>query len=284
MSISISSGLRASTDASHPNSSSFHLSPEAFAHFWAWWDLFRGNLSLPIRQGPRYPRQRPVSPKFGQHIATLKYSISIPNLFITHVYSDSSKDAWSDGVTPFVGVKAMIDMFQVDMHQRYEESIIMTPLGDKKIRHKPFDAAEVLMKGLDLRTLLAIFPEPLKRSVVIDSTLRDNDYRTRNYYTPVALDSGWYDADDFVEPSGSPSTLPALHLLPTVLCPQFSYFMHDRYKNPSPSGPTAMVSKFGNEKSHMCLLGRGPCKCPLPYFTSKIALNLFQRFNNSRSI
>ena len=70
---------------------------------------------------------------------------------------DESSDAWADGVTPFVGVKAMIEMFQADMHQRAQESIITKPNGGTKtVVHKPFYAVEVVMKDLDLRSLLAI--------------------------------------------------------------------------------------------------------------------------------
>lgn len=282
MSISISSGLHTTVDTKHLDSSSFHLSPDAFAHFWSWWSLFKGNLSLPIRQGPRYPRKRPVSPKFGQHLATLKYRISIPRLFITHVYTDLTKDAWSDGVTPFVGVKAMIDTFQVDMHQRYEESTTMTPLGKKTTHHKPFYVAEVAMKGLDLRTLLAIFPEPLKQSVVVDSSLHGDDYRSRNVFIPVELDSEWFDMDDYAEPGCSPSSQPTLHLLPTLSCPRFNYFMHDKHHDPRAYGVPTTVSKFGDEDTHLCLLGQGPCKCR--FLVSQLLLKSNQLSRKNRLV
>lgn len=61
--------------------------------------------------------------------------------------------AWVDGVTPWVGIKAMIEDFQVDMHQRDQEMTVagITPSSTKVIRRKPFYAAEVVMKNLDLR-------------------------------------------------------------------------------------------------------------------------------------
>jgi hypothetical protein len=78
--------------------SSLHLSPKSFAHFWSWWSLFDGVMSLPIRQGSFYP-QRAISPKLGRHIATLKYRISVAQLFISHVYIDDSRESWVDGVS-----------------------------------------------------------------------------------------------------------------------------------------------------------------------------------------
>jgi hypothetical protein len=58
-------------------SSNIYLTPHTFAHFWAWLSLFDDALSLPIRHGSYYP-PRPESLKFGKHLGTIKYRLSIP--------------------------------------------------------------------------------------------------------------------------------------------------------------------------------------------------------------
>ncbi|KAI0081718.1 hypothetical protein K474DRAFT_1133165 [Panus rudis PR-1116 ss-1] len=232
---------------------SIHLSPKLFAHFWAWWSLFDVK-TLPIRQGRRYKHKRPLSPKFGQHLATIKYRISVPKLFVSHAYMDNSCDAWQDGVTPFVGVKAKIGHFQADMHQRAQESTIKTPDGGSKtIMHKPFYGVEVVMKDLELRALLAIFPDPLKESVPLESSSWGKAYRAREDIPVIPADSIWVDLDDFVETDWSSEEAPTLHLLPAVSCPRFTYFRRAWDKHVS--GDRIDVSKFGNEDTHVCLLG-----------------------------
>lgn len=66
--------------------------------------------------------------------------------------------AWIDGVTPWVGIKAMIEDFQVDMHQRDQEMTATETLSSssKVNRRKAFYAAEVVMKNLDLRCKLCL--------------------------------------------------------------------------------------------------------------------------------
>ncbi|KAI0638130.1 golgi-body localization protein domain-containing protein [Trametes polyzona] len=255
MSISLTSGLDKSSQLRPSN---FHLSPEVFSHFWSWWSLFNGALSLPIRQGKLYPRKRPISPKFGQHLATLKYMFSVPQIFVSHVYVDNSQEAWADGVTPFVGVKALIDEFHADMHQRDTETTEKIQGGTKTIHHKPFYAIEVVLKGLDLRALLAVFPDPLKQCTPLDNSPLVSNYRTRNDLTPIDLNSNWVDMDDFaIFEQDSPSQ-PDIYVLPAVSCPRFTYFKKvDEHGSDGPDKPTDRT-KFGSEDTHVCLLGKEP--------------------------
>ncbi len=257
MSISLASSLNG---ARGKGFSSIHLSPGLFAHFWAWWGLFEGK-SLPIRQGTLYKHKRPLSPKFGQHLATIKYMISLGRLFVSHAYMDNSREAWTDGVTPFVGVKAMIDLFQADMHQRAQESTIAGPDGTTKtIVHKPFYAIEVVMKGLELRALLAIFSEPLKQLVPLESSPLGDSYRSRKNIPIVDPKSPWVDLDDFVEIDWSAEGTPVLHLLPAAFCPRFTYF-RKAWDGPEIATENRVeVSKFGSEDTHVCLLGKESCE------------------------
>lgn len=211
-------------------------------------------MSLPIRQGTYYP-PRVISPKFGRHLATLKYQISVDQLFISHAYIDDSRESWVDGVTPFIGVKAMIDKFRADMHQRDQESIVPGRVPDaiKIVRHKPFYAAEVVLNGLDLRAMVAIFSEPLKQSVDVTSSGQPNNYRTRKDLPTIDPSSSWFDLDDFVEADWLPSTTPTVNLLPAVACSRLTYFKRN-------SESPVVTSKFGGEDSHSCFLGKEKCE------------------------
>lgn len=250
---------------------SLHLTPLMFTHFWSWWSLFDSVLSLPIRQGSLYP-PRPISPKLGRHLATLKYRLIIPRLMIQHAYMDESRDselhfsgipkvailtslvAWADGVTPWIGVKGMVDCFQADLHQRDEE----IKHDSKTMHHKSFNAAEVVLKGADIRTIYATFKEPLKSQVSIDTSRVKGGYRLREKILATSLDSPWYDPDDFVELDWTSKARPTLHVLPIAQCPQFTY----RKRNPTSSIPNSHISsKFGKEPTHFCLLGTEPCAC-----------------------
>lgn len=92
LSISLTSATRTSSPHSYRHPSSLHLTPKAFTHFYSWWGLFENVLSLPIRQGNYYPR-RALSPKFTRHLATIKYRIVVPQLFVMHGYTDESRES-----------------------------------------------------------------------------------------------------------------------------------------------------------------------------------------------
>ncbi|KAF9485263.1 hypothetical protein BDN70DRAFT_871269 [Pholiota conissans] len=254
LSLSLACSTKAKERITTIEPSSLYLTPKLFAHFWSWCYLFDGALTLPIRQGNYYP-SRPISPKLGRHLATLKYRISLPNLYFTHGYIDDSRETWVDGVTPWVGLKGKVDELQVDMHQREEESIVPGPVPNttRILRRKPFYAAEVIMKGLELRALLAIFQEPMKQNIDMTAPSQKSNYRKHTDLPITPPSSIWYDLGDFQELDWSPPDHCTLHLLPLAACPHFTYFK----RNETLSG-SHQASKFGSEHSHMCLLGKEP--------------------------
>lgn len=166
--------------------------------------------------------------------------------------------AWVDGVTPWVGIKGRVEEFQADMHQREEESTAAGPIPNttRVIRRKPFYAAEVIMKGIELRAMLATFSEPLKQDVQITASAQKSNYRKHVDLPITTSTSTWYDLEDFVEFDWLSSSSPILHLLPLATFPNFTYFK----RNSSLPGIFPQTSKFGSEHSHICLLGTEPCK------------------------
>ncbi|KAI5893473.1 uncharacterized protein SCHCODRAFT_02747457 [Schizophyllum commune H4-8] len=253
LSISLTSCIRPMKLGHLKNSSTLHLTPKTFAHFWAWWHLFDGVLSLPIRQGSYYPR-RLLTPKFGRHLATLKYRISVPQLYLMHAYIDDSRQTWVEGVTPWIGVKGLLRDFQVDMHQRDQEMAVpgMQPGTTKVIRRKPFYAAEVAIKDLDLRAVLATFPELLKQAVPVTKPEHRSNYSSRTDLPTSSQFSAWYDSDDYVELDWQPIENPTLHFLPVANCPYIAYFKRNLAN--SPHTDEDLNTKFGNEHTHTCLL------------------------------
>ena len=165
--------------------------------------------------------------------------------------------AWVDGVIPWVGLKGKVDELHVDMHQREEESTTPGPVpGTTRIvRRKPFYAAEVIMKGLELRAILATFQEPLKQNVEMTAPRQRSNYRKHTNLPITPPTSIWYDLEDFVELDRPVLDQPKLHLLPLAICPHFTYFR----RNETLSDPRN-ASKFGSEDSHLCLLGKEPCE------------------------
>ncbi|KAF9268076.1 hypothetical protein L218DRAFT_994841 [Marasmius fiardii PR-910] len=268
LSISLTSSIR-SLKKEEPLASSLHLTPKAFSYFYSWWELFNSVLSLPIRLGTYYS-PRHISPKFGRHLATLKYRIAVPKLHVMHGYIDDSKETWNDGVTPWLGVKAMIDELEADLHQRDEEIIVADTDGTamKCTRRKPFYAAELVLKGLDLRAILATFSEPLKMDVDITSPPRKSNYRTGSDLPTTDHTSPWHDSDDYVEIDWSLPQQPGtsiFHVLPVASCPRFAYSK----RNSGFSKDGAQRSKFGNEDTHQCFLGKEPS---VPRIQSTLAL------------
>ncbi|KAF8639713.1 hypothetical protein AX17_000975 [Amanita inopinata Kibby_2008] len=253
--VHLSISLVSSLNANSHQSSSFHLTPKSFAHFWSWWSLFDSALSLPVRQGTYYPR-RIVTPKLGRHLATIKYRLSVPHLSLTHAYLDDGEETWTDGVTPWIGLKGMVDHLQADFHQRDEEATVSNVVQQaaKNLRRKAFYAAEVMLRGVDLRALLATFSEPQKQTNSTMKSAQQSNYKTRKDLPITELSSLWYDPADFIETDWSSTSVPKLHILPIASCPYFLYFK----RNTALADSEKHLSKFGVDDSHSCLLGTEP--------------------------
>lgn len=248
--------------------SSVHLSGLTFAHFWAWWATFDGSLSLPVGQGKLFPDSRPPSPKFSKHMATLKYRVSVSRLFVSHIYKQDTSETWAEGETPCIGVKGMISDFQADMHQREQETQVRGSFSGatKTVRHKAVNAAKVIMKGLTLKAICAVFSEPDKQSVpmsIIPDPSRANPAKKPwDNAAPLLETSDWASMDDWVEPDWSPSSSPQVFFTDVASCPRFTFFRTAAKPNTSSqSGPETAVSRFDGEDTHSCFMGSEECRC-----------------------
>lgn len=196
------------------------------------------------------------------------------------MYKQDSPTGWRNGVTTCVGVKAMVESFHADLHQRLQEmTVVDAESGSSKtILHKPFYAAEVDIAGLELRAVSAAFAEPQKALVPVDA---DDEEETEPLPDSSCEDmsSKWVDMDDYPETDWMPQDdEPRLWLLPSGSCPKFTYFKRSSV-NPPLSGDDCTgatlvdadleTSKFGNEDTHVCFQGVEDCSyqypTPLPF-------------------
>ncbi|BGP51898.1 Protein SABRE [Rhodotorula kratochvilovae] len=253
---------------------SFHFTPHAMTHFHRWWKLFDGCMSLPVRQGKLFPSAQAPSPKFGRHTATIKYRFSLAPLFISHTYRQETWAEWQRGETTVLGLKGKIGRFNVDLHQREQEMVIRRPemSESKTVKHKAFYMAEIDLDALDLRTITAVFSEPIKADVAPADVDPEEDATPPPSYDDYVVaeeDLEWVNLNDFHD---STYTMPIedeprIRIMPFMVCPRFTYYRHKdsaptkdaddaSESEETPTPPERPKSKFGNEFSHTCLMGR----------------------------
>ncbi|CAD6932138.1 unnamed protein product [Tilletia controversa] len=274
---------------------SLYFSPLAWEHFWRWVALFGGALSLPVRQGKLFPNTPPQSAKLGAFIATIKYRFMIEPIFISHFYQQASKVNLAKGRTTLVGVKARVDSFRADLHQRQEETIKERPEmkkdTDKKLKvfHKPFNEVELDCAGIDLRTVWARFYDESRQLVDEFEGDAEDDLDDFPETNAAAGEEEWYDIADFAEIDWQPpnGATPDLSITQTMVCPRFHYYRkveskrerrarqasidphfgsyQETHDEDNLSGDTGLTpiselafSKFGNEHTHTCLVGTSP--------------------------
>ncbi len=251
-----------------------HVTPLTSAHFWSWLGLFNSVMSLPIRQGSLFPDLGPRSPKFGLHTASLKYRFDLDSFFLTHVYLQSSAAKYSQSAASFLGLKAKVEQFHLDVHQRQQETLTTRKeLGDtRKTLHKPISEAEIDLVDFKLRVLggevkdsstpcpdSSMEPDPALSILEKLMSKADQD--------PNNLES-WWDDLDFVElglnASKSERESARVRTIPVAECPRFTYTRKlkssmkrdDRSDAEVPDRQVALgETKFGDEDSHPCYVG-----------------------------
>ncbi|KAH0562013.1 hypothetical protein GP486_003283 [Trichoglossum hirsutum] len=242
-----------------------HLSPRFFTHFFNWWSLFSGAMSLPIRQGRLWPGIEKSSKKFGRHIATIKYSVLFSPLFMSHIYKhkDAEEYARGEDVVSATGLKVKLDSFMLDLHQRREEFLTQvkgrkepTATSGMRINQTQLDfmsadiravsasIAGTTVDGLKRATedTLASYQEIVSSVDMSRFTIPDNDF-------------SWIDMDDFVELDwilpAEPN--PETRIMPLAYAPRFTYSRQTDHSDSS-SRETARMSPFGKEPSHFCII------------------------------
>jgi hypothetical protein len=253
------------------NYNSVHLSPKFFSHFFKWWSLFSGNMSLPIRQGKLWPGIDKASKKFGRHLATIKYNLLLSPLYLCHMYKYKGPDEHGDNTIYAVGMKVKLDAFMLDLHQRRE--VFKKPIGQDGAgtgagTNRTTETTGVRINKAQLDFIAADFravSATIRETTVADlddasdaklATYSDNVPKANlaNFIIPDQ-DTGWVDMDDFVELDWilPMESTPETSILPLAFAPRFTYFRQTDHHNVI-SGDPNRTSAFGNEDTHYCVM------------------------------
>jgi len=245
-----------------------HLTPRFFTHFFAWWSLFSGPMSLPIRQGSLWPGREKNSKKFGRHLGTIKYNILLAPLFLSHIYKHKDAEDYSENDVSATGIKVRFDSFMLDIHQRREE-FNTRDVGNRsgkansRTTGMKIHAAQLDLLSADVRAVSASIKgtttEAVKRNSVTTLLAQQDldDTVDLSHFTIPDRDYSWIDMDDFVEldwilPS-EPN--PDTKILPLAYSPRVTYFRQTDIGGIIDGDPDR-TSPFGAEPTHFCIMSQ----------------------------
>ncbi|KAK4044701.1 mitochondrial protein from FMP27-domain-containing protein [Parachaetomium inaequale] len=241
-----------------------HLTPRFFTHFFAWWSLFSGPLSLPIRQGSLWPGREKNSKKFGRHLATIKYNILLAPLFVSHIYKHKDVEDYSENAVSATGIKVRLDSFMLDLHQRREE--FNTRDRGRKTQSRTtgmkIHAGQLDLVSADVRAVSASIrgttaDAMMRNSLSTFITDQEGDGTDLSRFTIPDNDLTWIDMDDFVELDWILPTEPNpdTKILPLAFAPRVTYFRQTDI-NGTIAGDPDRTSPFGKEPTHVCVMSQ----------------------------
>lgn len=269
--IHLSMAIRAPVDrdwmsTNHKPSRSYnaiHCTPRFFTHFFSWWSLFGGPLSLPIRQGKLWPGREKVSKKFGKHLATIKYNLLLAPVFMSHIYKHKDVEDYSENAVSATGLKVRFDSFMFDLHQRREE-FNTRDRGRKtsgRTSSMKIHAAQLDLAAADVRAVSASIrgttTEAIKKGTLANMSTDQTETADPSRFSIPDNDLTWIDMDDFVEldwilPS-EPN--PDTKILPLAYAPRVTYFRQTDIGG-SIAGDPDRTSPFGHEPTHFCIMSK----------------------------
>ncbi|KAI2626490.1 mitochondrial protein from FMP27-domain-containing protein [Hypoxylon sp. NC1633] len=271
-----------------------HLTPRFFTHFFAWWSLFSGPMSLPIRQGSLWPGREKNSKKFGRHLGTIKYNLLLAPLYLSHIYKHKDVEDYSENSVSATGIKVRFDNFMLDIHQRREE--FNTRDRGRKTNGRTtgmkIHAAQLDLVSADVRAVSASIKgtttEAIKKnSVSTLITQQEDDGTDLSHFTIPDNDFSWIDMDDFVEldwilPS-EPN--PDTKILPLAYAPRVTYFRQTDIGGTIDGDPDR-TSPFGDEPTHLCIMSQDddPRRVQSQLIRSRLDQLQAQMATNTRNI
>lgn len=198
-------------------------------------------MAIPIKLGALFPKgDKRANQKFGKHLSTLKFKITLEPLFLGYFYKEESQesDGLVDGGGDSVGLKGTVSQFSVDLHQRRE--LLMVEKRNLGRRVKPnwsMHEAEVLLKNLDLRGVHVQYAAAIEESAnlalqAVRMFDEADSFQSGVFvFEPEAFMEGldandpeWVDSDDYVELSTiTPELKPKIQVLPIMYSPQMGY-------------------------------------------------------------
>ncbi|KAF2718880.1 hypothetical protein K431DRAFT_252307, partial [Polychaeton citri CBS 116435] len=278
------------------NYNSVHLTPRFFSHFYNWWSMFSGVMSLPVRQGPLFGVTQKKSKKFGRHLATIKYNLLLSPLFIGHVYKHKDAEDYQADTVSATGLKMRLDSFMLDLHQRREHFDIKGHGGEgqsKRSSGMRINQAQLDFIHADLRALSATIAGTTATEIehasdeVLASLHSHVPQVDMSRFTIPDNDFSWIDMDDFVEldwilPAESN---PETKILPLAYAPRFTYFRRTDHGD-SISGDKTRSSTFGDEPTHYCVMStkNDPRRVQAELVQKRLNMLKEQKAENMRAI
>ncbi|KAL2837853.1 mitochondrial protein from FMP27-domain-containing protein [Aspergillus pseudoustus] len=258
----VSRNWTADSDQATTSYNTVHLTPRFFTHFFSWWSLFSGVMSLPVRQGRLWPGITKTNKKFNRHLATIKYKLLLAPLFVAHIYKHKDPEDYAEDVVTATGLKVRLDSLKLDIHQRREQ--IKTP-SKGRLRQPQASAiriykAELDLQAADFRAVSASIEGTnmddieKKRDDILSSFQQPLPPVDLSRFTIPDQNLDWVDMDDFVELDWilPQESNPRTKILPLAFTPRFTYFRQTDHGQITP-GQTG-YSSFGNEDTHVCVM------------------------------
>ena len=251
-------------DDVQPSSSynTVHLTPRFFTHFYNWWSLFSGIMSLPVRQGPLFPGITKTSKKFNRHLATVKYKLLLAPLFVAHIYKHKDREDYSENAVTATGLKVRLDSLKLDIHQRRELVRTHTRGRTKQTQTTAMRMNQALidLQSADFRAVSATIEGTTAEDIennrddiisTFQSPLPSVDL---SRFTIPDQNLDWIDMDDFVEPDWilPQESNPKTQILPLAFTPRFTYFRQTDHGDIRPE--QTGYSTFGHEPTHECVM------------------------------
>ncbi|KAK4167572.1 mitochondrial protein from FMP27-domain-containing protein [Cladorrhinum sp. PSN259] len=241
-----------------------HLTPRFFTHFFAWWSLFSGPLSLPVRQGALWPGREKNSKKFGRHLATIKYNVLLAPLFLSHIYKHKDAEDYTENSVSATGIKVRFDSWMLDLHQRREEFNTRDRGRGTQTRTTgmKLHAGQLDLVSADIRAVSASIRGTtadalLRNSLSTFITDQEGDGPDLSRFTIPDNDLTWIDMDDFVELDWILPTEPNpdTKILPLAFAPRITYFRQTDIGGTIDGDPDR-TSPFGQEPTHFCIMSQ----------------------------
>lgn len=237
------------------------LTPLTVLHFFFWWNAFQSSLGLPIKEGPLFKNKfldDIQSPKFGEHLSGISYSVILSPLYLAHVYRHVSNSI--EKKVAFTGLKCFVKSFAMDMHQSKQAITIYdeTTKEARKEYHLKMNKGVVDFVDADLRILSAVFDQKhdlaslanaMDLSPSTTGGFQDNSSSNNSEFL---TDKNWYDKNDYVELEASklPDEEPKWKLLLLASSPRFYYIRDEKVADvPYPFDDI-------EKSTHTCQIGR----------------------------
>ncbi len=190
-------------------------------------------------------------------------------IFLSHTYGQVTPELWAVGKTETLGMKLRVGHLRADAHQRLQEQPkVYARLNRKKIdTHKRFYAADIQVEDASVMGVRAIFDVQGSNQESAEEQATDLTYYHVSDLPPKL--KSWYNFFDFIDADRKPfdhnpkvafvdiGEIPLLYLAKRVMA------QHSSAQEAAESSvifsengrPDIEWSKFGHEKSHICLLG-----------------------------